>query len=473
MVYADHRVQIYIMKDEEKTKEHLLEELREMRARLSMIETEDAALRESEESLRESKERYKKMVDAVTAYTYTVEIAGGKAVSTWHSRECVSITGYNPEDYVSNPFLWYSMIHPEDREAVEGAITKILKGGEIPPLEHRIIGRDGLTVWIRNTMIPYYDEMGTLIRYDGLIENISDRKLSEQILRESEEKFRSIAYTAADAIILSDSKGRIIFWNPSAQRIFGYTEEEIAGKPLQILMPEQYHDAHQQGLERVKASGESRYVGKTHEMQGLRKDGLVFPVELSVSMWKVRDQTFYSGIIRDITRRKNLEDELERLATIDKLTQVFNRTKFYEVMNIEQERAVRYEHPLSLIMFDIDHFKRVNDNYGHAAGDYVLKTLTLIVKEKLREIDYLFRWGGEEFVVIAPETDLENAAVLAERIRKTIAEYQFDKVGRITVSLGVVKFSQGDTEDIMIKRADDALYRAKEKGRNRVEVGIV
>ena len=121
-------------------------------------------------------------------------------------------------------------------------------------------------------------------------------------------------------------------------------------------------------------------------------------------------------------------------------------------------------------MFDIDYFKKLNDTYGHNAGDYVLKTLTQIVENTFRKIDYIIRWGGEEFLVIALDTDLGGAEVMAEKIRKAIENYNFDKVGRVTASFGVTQFKQDDTEDSFMKRADDALYQAKGKGRNRVEV---
>lgn len=457
---------------EEKTMDQLIKELMETRQRLAQLEEREVDRHKTEEALKNSEERYKKMVNAVTTYIYSVEIRNGNAVSTWHSRGCFGITGFNPEDYVSNPNLWRSMIYPDDWEFVENSIKEILKGNAVSPLEHRIIRHDGTVVWIRNTMVPYYDEKGLLIKYDGLIEDISGRKQTEEALRESEEKFRNIAETAADAFILAERNGDIIFWNKSSQRIFGYTEEEILGKPLTILMPEQYREAHQAGIKRLHSSGESKYFGRITEMEGLRKDGNVFPIELSVSMWKVKEKTFYSGIVRDITKRKQLELELEKLATTDKLTQVFNRIKFHEIMKKEMERAKRYGHSLSLIMFDIDHFKKVNDTYGHNVGDYVLQTLTQIVKERLREIDYLVRWGGEEFIIIAPETDIEKAEVLAERIRKGTENYVFDQVGAITISLGVAQLQKDDTEDTVIKRVDDAMYLAKQKGRNRVEVSV-
>ena len=460
------------MKDEYKTKKQILNELNEMRQQLDRLEKSEVDLKNIEEALRRSENQYKKMIDAVTAYTYTVELSEGRAISTCHSIGCIPITGYKPEDYESNPYLWHSMIYPDDKMIVENSIKEILKGCVVPPMEHRIIRQNGSLVWIRNTIVPYYDENGMLIKYDGLIEDITERKQAEEVLRESEEKFRTVAQTAADSIILADSNGKIIFWNKSAQNIFGYAEEEILGKPLTILMPEQYRNAHQKGIERINSTGESKYLGKITEMHGLRKDGNDFPIELSVAMWRVGEKVFYSGIVRDITERKQLENKFERLATIDELTQVFNRTKFQEVIKIELERAKRYNHPLSMLMFDIDHFKAINDTYGHSVGDYVLQTLAQIAKENLREIDYLVRWGGEEFIIIAPETDLERAKALAERIRTAIENYRFDQAGKITISFGVTEFKENDTDDTFIRRADDAMYKAKEKGRNRVEVNV-
>jgi diguanylate cyclase (GGDEF)-like protein/PAS domain S-box-containing protein len=458
------------MQDEEKTKEQLIHELREISRQLEELKKSEDDRKQIADAMRESEERYRKMVNAVTAYTYTVEICEGQTLSTHHSIGCYAITGYNPEDYKDNPYLWYSMIYPDDRMIVMTSITDIMKGSPGPPIEHRIVRRDGSLVWVRNTFVPYYDKNGRLIKYDGLIENISERKEAEEALRLSEEKFRTIAETAVDAIITANSKGEIIFWNASAEKIFGYTDEEIRGKSLTLLMPERYRYDHEQGLKRLMATGKSKYFGKITEMHGLRKDGSEFPLELSVAMWKAGEDISFSAIIRDITKRKKLEQELEKNATTDRLTEVFNRTKFHEIIKQEVERAKRYNQPLSMIMFDIDHFKNVNDTFGHSIGDYILKNLTQVVKENLREIDYLVRWGGEEFIIITPQTEMERAGVLAERVRKAVENYKFDIVGRITISLGVTQFKKHDTEDTFITRTDDALYSAKRRGRNCVAV---
>ena len=170
-----------------------------------------------------------------------------------------------------------------------------------------------------------------------------------------------------------------------------------------------------------------------------------------------------------MTERKRLEEELRRTAMTDRLTGAFNRLKFDEIMAIELNRARRYKRPLTLSIFDIDDFKRINDTFGHAVGDIVLVELTKIVKSMVRESSYLFRWGGEEFVILLPEISVEGAAVQAERIRKEVETHAFAVAGRVTVSFGMAEFRRDDTVDSIVKRADEALYRAKERGKNRVE----
>jgi len=166
------------------------------------------------------------------------------------------------------------------------------------------------------------------------------------------------------------------------------------------------------------------------------------------------------------------DKELERLATTDKLTGAYNRTKFDEIMDIEIERFRRYNEPLSLIMFDIDNFKEINDTYGHSVGDYVLKKIADITRETIRMNDYFVRWGGEEFIIISPETNLEKVHALAERLRRTIESYRFNKVGKVTVSFCVTEIKKEDTEDTFVKRADKVMYEAKIGGKNRVEAGV-
>ncbi len=159
---------------------------------------------------------------------------------------------------------------------------------------------------------------------------------------------------------------------------------------------------------------------------------------------------------------------VEQLAVTDTLTETYNRRKFDEVVVKEHHLASHGGTPFSLIMFDIDHFKKVNDKFGHSIGDQVLKHLSLLIRGLVRQGDLLIRWGGEEFLILLPSTQLEEAGPFAERIRQEVEREQFDIAGSITISLGVAQLRDGDSTDTLLKRVDGALYQAKQSGRNRV-----
>jgi len=182
--------------------------------------------------------------------------------------------------------------------------------------------------------------------------------------------------------------------------------------------------------------------------------------------------------LQDELRKKNSQLEglltkLEHMAITDALTGLNNRYRFHESLAKEFERARRYSTPFSLVMFDIDHFKKVNDDYGHLAGDMVLKEISNLLMQSMREIDTAARYGGEEFMAILPNTKKDEAAVLAERMRDTIARCKFHQIDRpVTVSIGISGMPDGavGSEDRLIRCADFALYGAKRNGRNRIEI---
>lgn len=174
------------------------------------------------------------------------------------------------------------------------------------------------------------------------------------------------------------------------------------------------------------------------------------------------------------TRTKSLEeksDQLEKLASIDPLTEIYNRRKFIEVCEIELNRFARHHHAFSIFMLDIDDFKNINDNYGHDIGDIVIKKVADTIRHATRGSDYFGRWGGEEFIIMSPDSDNEGRCILADKLVKIIAETEFKKIGRITMSVGVTISNEADTNlDDIIKRADQGLYRAKELGKNQYQV---
>ncbi|MBI5641140.1 MAG: PAS domain S-box protein [Nitrospirae bacterium] len=270
-----------------------------------------------EVALRESENRYRKMVDAVTTYTYSVEVREGQAVSTKHSMGCFAVTGYMPEDYEKDLFLWYSMIHPQERTVVEKAVKDIMAGHEVPPIEHRLIRRDSSIVWVRNTMVPYRDEKGQLKRYDGLVENITDRKNAEETFR-TEHAFRKIIENSISAgIAVADLEGRQIYVNPSLCRMVGWTEEELTGAiPPYIYWPleETEHISH--AFEKT-LKGEIPPEG--FELRFQKKNSERFPVLLSISRLvdAAGRHTGWLASVTDITERKRLEEELSKARKLE------------------------------------------------------------------------------------------------------------------------------------------------------------
>lgn len=184
--------------------------------------------------------------------------------------------------------------------------------------------------------------------------------------------------------------------------------------------------------------------------------------------------------LQDELRKKNRELEevlakVELLAITDPLTNLFNRRHFETIIEKEFNRTVRYKSPISCLMIDVDHFKDVNDEYGHRTGDSVLKELATIIKNCLRKIDTMARWGGEEFVVLLPRTNKESALQAATRILTEISSHAFSDIQKqITVSIGIASVTDSsiDTAEKLIDLSDSALYEAKSKGRNRIEIAL-
>lgn len=292
---------------------------------------------------------------------------------------------------------------------------------------------------------------------------------------ESDARFRSLAGVAADAVITIGEHGIVLSFNHCAEKMFGRSAKSMIGQNLHVIIPERYRALHDAGIARICRSGETPFNGETREFHALRLDGSEFPIELTVASWTREDDQSLSfvGIIRDTTERKRMEAELRRLATTDSLTGILNRRRFTEVAAQEMHRARRLHHPLALIMLDIDWFKRVNDTFGHAAGDKIIQSVARACAEELREIDIVGRLGGEEFAVLLPELGSPRVLEVAERLRRRIEGLHVAvderNVVRYTCSLGVADLQDGDpSSDALLIRADAALYRAKRDGRNCV-----
>jgi PAS domain S-box-containing protein len=182
------------------------------------------------EALRESEDRYRRIAEAVTDYIYHVRLEDGRPVETIHGPACVAITGYTAEEFRDNPYLWIQMVHEEDRKAVQEQAAETLSGEEAGPLEHRIVRKDGAIRWVRNTPVPNYDNEGRLVFYDGLIRDITDHKVAEEALRESEANYRLLFSAESDAIVVVDAETMgIVDANEAALALYGYKRSELLG----------------------------------------------------------------------------------------------------------------------------------------------------------------------------------------------------------------------------------------------------
>lgn len=323
----------------------------------------------------------------------------------------------------------------------------------ISPLTEAIIltGHASMETAIEATKKGAFSYLLKPYQMDDLLLNIRhgvDRQQAqEEILR-----LASFPRLLPSPVIELDPAGEITYINPAAVKLF---------PELGVM-----------GLLHPLLSGLTSQIAALR--QNKQQEELVHEVEIETAVYELHISFVQEvGLIRiyalDITQRKRDEAAIHILATTDSLTGIANRREFTTVLTREVARAKRYNTPLSLVMYDIDYFKRVNDSFGHDVGDYVLQVLTRLVKQNIRSVDVVARWGGEEFMVLMPQANLSAAFAAADKLRLAIAEYRFDKVEHLTVSFGVTVYNVEDDLNALLKRADDALYLAKQNGRNRVE----
>lgn len=328
---------------------------------------------------------------------------------------------------------------------------------------------DGSEKWIEILTYPLYGEKGEVTHVMEYVRDVTDRRRGERALQLAYLELDQIFNTAADGMWVVDKEFNVLRFNKVFLSLSGLKAKDINGKKCHEVLPCAECGGPQCPLRRISDNREK--IIECESDKTLR-DGRTISCLVKATAFHGPDGELI-GIVenfKDITERKQMERELERLATTDRLTQVYNRMKFEEVMAREVDVLKRYKRPLSVIMLDIDKFKDINDRHGHAFGDYVLKVVSHIIKGQLRGIDYIVRWGGEEFIIIAPDTELQKAVALGERIRKAIDKHHFERSLNVTASFGVSQYRDADDVDSCIGRADEALYKAKENGRNRVEV---
>jgi two-component system cell cycle response regulator len=326
----------------------------------------------------------------------------------------------------------------------------------ISPLTEAIIltGHASMDTAIEATRQGAFSYLLKPYQMDDLLQKIRHgverQEAQEEIIR-----LASFPRLLPSPVIELDPVGEVTYLNPVAERLF--PELSAMGQSHPLL---QGSGALIDALWLGKKPGESTHETKVGEA--------IYELHISY----VPEVELIRIYVLDITQRKRAEEEIYLLATTDSLTGIANRRQFSTLLAGEVDRAKRYGTPMSVAMYDFDYFKRVNDTFGHDVGDAVLQAVTSLVKEKIRTNDVVARWGGEEFMVLMPQSDLEAARNASEKLRLAIAGHHFDKVGTLTASFGVAAFEPQDDLNSLLKRVDDALYRAKAQGRNRVEISV-
>jgi len=329
---------------------------------------------------------------------------------------------------------------------------------------------DGQSTWGRGWVRSRERQDGSVV-IEGALADITELHEAETLLKRSEKRSRLLAENAWEVIWTMDLDAKITYINPAVERMRGFTPEEaMRQSPEEIQPPESAAigaDYYQRLFASIEAGTEPPIF--RGEQQYYRRDGSIMTGELQViphvdGTGKVVELI---GVTRDISDRKAAEAALHNLAVTDTLTGVWNRRQGTDLIAADLS-ARRPGQALSLLMLDIDHFKSINDTFGHQAGDHVLIEVASRVRRSLRGNDVVARWGGEEFVVMLRDCALPDALRLAEGIRSTIAEVPFGTLGSLTVSIGAAEIRANENLASWLGRADQALYRAKRAGRNEV-----
>lgn len=409
------------------------------------------------------------------------------AMTDWHipsdtltfGEGWMKLLGYQPGELSSHSSMLASLIRPEDALLARNILVSHLKG-ETPYIEAEIRMRhkDGHWIWVlARGMAVERSANGRAVRVAGTAMDISSRKQAEAEITRLSQWSELLLNSAGEGIYGVDRAGLCTFVNPAALNILGYTKDEVLGKDQHAMFHHHHTDGSNYPREECPIYLTSQDgVRREVEEAFIRKNGEIFPVQMTITPMHDNSQLVGAEVIfQDIAKRKEMELELIQLATTDSLTGMANRRHFLEQLDRELAHIKRFGKPASFLMVDIDHFKNVNDTYGHATGDSVLKHFAQLAKLRLRSVDLFGRLGGEEFGILLPGTPAAGALLFAERFRQFVAETPAQSgAGPITftISIGVAEFDPDDAAaDSILARADDALYRAKEGGRNRVEVG--
>ncbi len=385
----------------------------------------------------------------------------------WSNQRFLDNTGYTSRDILGANSLF--MVHPDDRKHVKTCSqAMMMRGAAVPPYEYRVVTKKGDILWYMGTVTSIeYKYLPAIL---GCQMDISLQKHVEDALKQSEERSRTIIDSITDAYYEVDLKGNLLLFNDAFLKLFGYRHEEMQGIPYNRYVDKKRADAAFRAFSQVFRTG--RPLNKM-EWEIINKNGEARQVELSVSL--ARDSegspTGFRGIMSDITSRRRAEESIRRQAFHDSLTNLANRILFNDRLAMAIKRAKRAQKKVAVMVLDLDHFKEINDRWGHAAGDVLLKEAADRLADQVRDTDTVGRQGGDEFsIAISSLNSAEEARQIARKIVANFSKpFRLNNVQvLVTASLGIALYpDHGSNFDTLIKKADQAMYEAKKLGRNR------
>jgi diguanylate cyclase (GGDEF)-like protein/PAS domain S-box-containing protein len=405
-----------------------------------------------------------------------VKDRGGTPGYSYMSPGVQTLFGVSAEEACADRGALLARVLPPDRAALEARVEEATSSGQAWEAEFRARTAGECIRWFQTRARPTPTEDGEMV-WTGVTLDITERKAVEEALKASEQTHRTLFETVPQGIVYQDAQGRITSANPAAQRILGLTLAQMQGR---TSFDPHWHAVREDGSDFPGAEHPAMRALRTGQpvhdvVMGLTVPGRG-PVWIHVSATPLLGaggvHSVYSAF-EDITRSVLLSQELRLQAATDDLTGVANRRSLMEHLKGEVQRIARHpELHCSVLALDIDHFKDVNDRWGHAAGDALLVHLAQLMRETVRQVDVVGGTGGEEFTLLLPDTTPEEAQALAERLRQRVETTPLQHDGwviAITVSIGVSAVEPTDARvDAVLVRADRALYRAKAAGRNAV-----
>ena len=408
----------------------------------------------------------------------SVKPPGAEAQFSFMSAGIEDLVGLTPQAIYARKQLAFDRILDEDRAAYDDTIRIATLLQSEWRHEFRVKGKDDAIKWLSAQAQARVGDDGSLT-WTGIILDITARKKAEAALSASEARYRTLFETVPQGVVYHDKSLRITSANPTAQRILGLTLEQLQGRQS---IDQRWKSIHEDGSDFPGSEHPATIAARTLKPVNDVVMGVAVPDRgfawlrvNAIPLLEAGELQEVYATFEDITAQVLLTHELRAKATTDELTRLANRRSLFERLAIEYERVQR--NPglrCCLLAIDIDHFKRVNDTWGHAAGDAVLRHVAQTMKQQTRRIDIAARIGGEEFIILLPDTSVENAQALAERIRASVENTPANTGGKqiaVTISIGLSAIHPEDRNDQQaLERADLALYAAKHSGRNRIRL---